>query len=181
MKMAKKYYSEYELIDLMKDAKKASVLIEGRITKNSDLTVKNGQYGQFVAFGINVQNQTSSLKYVGDALGAQLNTYTKDENSWDTVNVMCNDKPKNKFEYLTGQNLQPGDTVVMLGVLKPNEFNGNTTLQLSNAKLYKVKYRANGNDFKGNPINTDATVATNDSVPNPAFNNEVDDDADSPF
>lgn len=181
--MAKKYYSK--VVTKVKKDGSAYGTIEGRIIPKTNCSVRDGEYGKYAQFAISVQNATKKLKYVADAVGATLETYTNKEGSQsDTLTVRINLKQDFLVENFEKAKLAPGDVIVVTGDLTANTYNGKTSLQVTDAELFEIVRRANGEK----PLTTDVDAVektyskpTKEEtvVEQPSFNTL--DDEDTPF
>lgn len=177
----KKFYGKVEkVIKTVGDTKVATGVIQGRIVPKQELVVKGTGTGANLHVNVSIQNKTKDLKYIADQLGASLNTFEKDDNTWDTLNVtLWGFNAENFVKWV-----EAGDTVELFGEYTTNTYNGKTSLQMNNAVLLHdiTKERGQRKTADVDAVEKTYTKPANtkeESVEQPSFNTF--DDEDTPF
>lgn len=132
--MANKFYG----LLTSKVDKKATGVIRGYITKKSDMTLQQNGETKWLRFALNVSNQGKNFEYLAEKLGATVSHMQNGDNVNDLINVVAFGV---NAELFGKRKCQPGDEVIVFVEFVPNEYNGKTTVQATNAQLIDVRRR----------------------------------------
>lgn len=140
-KMAKKKYYGLAVSKVKKEGLEkpyATGVLKGYITKKSDMTLHTKGDTKWVNFSMNIQNQGKNLEYVAEQLGAKVNHI---ENEDDVLDVVKVSSFGGGAELFGKRKVNPGDEVTVFVDFTTNEYNGNVSLQATNAVLVDVRHR----------------------------------------